>query len=169
MDKRWIYILIILIIGLVCLFFIVDSSSTLGKANVNIGKYTVTIPDSMNVENNDKNNLFLIDRSNNEKIAIKTYDGNYTDEKYNQVLNLLEENSSVIDIENTRIKLNNNTLPTLCYKTEDSDNYNQIFFLYQYNSTFIIKCSNFHDNSTLNKDVEFIAKTMKIDYKQKQS
>ena len=168
MDKRWIYILIILIIGLVCLFFIVDSSSTLGKANVNIGKYTVTIPNSMNIENSDKNHLSLIDRANDEKISIETYDGNYTDESYDEALDLLEEDSRVMEIENTTIKINNNTLPTLCYKTEDSDNYNQIFFLYQYNSTFIIKCSNFHDNSTLNKDVEFIAKTIKIDYKQKQ-
>ena len=32
MDKRWIYIIIILLIGVTALFFIVQSSTTLGSA-----------------------------------------------------------------------------------------------------------------------------------------
>ena len=39
MDKRWIYIIIILLIGVTALFFIVESSTTLGSAETYVHKF----------------------------------------------------------------------------------------------------------------------------------
>ena len=46
MDKRWIYILIILIIGVISANLIIGSSNTVGTANTNLDKFTVSLPHS---------------------------------------------------------------------------------------------------------------------------
>lgn len=168
MDKRWIYILIILIIGLTCLFFIVESSNNIGKASSKIGKCIVTIPDSMNIKTSENKNLELINRETNEKIQIQDCGkGNFTAENYTLELENLKNTDEVIDIQNTTVVVENDKMPTLCYKFENGT-YNQISVLYKHNHTFLIKSMNFKDNNTINKDVESIVESLKIDYKQKQ-
>ena len=71
MDKRWIYILIIAVIGITCLFFIAESSTTIGKATVKVGHYITTLPDSFNINKNGEEYAKLINRKTNERIFIK--------------------------------------------------------------------------------------------------
>ena len=44
MDKRWIGIIIILIIGLGCMYIIVDNSNSVGNAVTVISDVTITLP-----------------------------------------------------------------------------------------------------------------------------
>ena len=62
MDKRWIYFIIILVIGFSGLYYIVGTSTTVGSAIVGINSFTLTVPDSFNIENNDHGFASLINR-----------------------------------------------------------------------------------------------------------
>lgn len=169
MDKRWIFILIIFIAGIACLFVIVDSSTTLAKASLKISGCDFTVPSSMNVLASGGKYVYLINKKNTEKIGIKGSEkGNYTIENYTTELGLLELNESVTNIEYTNITVGNYIMPTLCYQTVENDTFNQISVLYKCNHTFIIKSTGYHNNATLNDDVKLIVDSIRVDYKQKQ-
>ena len=50
MDKRWILIIIIAIIGLSSMYLIVDESMTVGSAITTFSKTTITIPEGQQGE-----------------------------------------------------------------------------------------------------------------------
>ena len=71
MDRRWIYIIIIFIIGFAALFYIAESSTTVGSAVIGINTFTTSIPDDYNIENSQNDYATLIKRQTHEKIYIK--------------------------------------------------------------------------------------------------
>ena len=71
MDKRWILILIILIVGGYCTYNIVDSSTTVGDAITVVNKSVITIPKDFSIADTDKNSVDLIDNKDNKKIHIE--------------------------------------------------------------------------------------------------
>ena len=167
MDKRWILIIIILIIGVSCLFFIVDSSNNIVKATSELKGYIITIPSSMNIETSEGGTLVLVNRNAAEKIVIEISDkGNFTDEIYDRELVKLNNREDVADIQNTTVVIDKDKMPTLFYKDENGT-FNQISILYKYKHTFTIKSINYKDNNTLNNDAESIVESLTIDYKQK--
>lgn len=169
MEKQWIYIIIILIFGVACLFFIVDSATTLGSANVYVDKFTVTIPDSLNVDESGKTLVKLINRKTNEMITIEDLGkGDLVNKDMSSRMNKLANYGEISEIENSTVQVNGKILPTIFYKNSTNDNINQATYFLKHNHTFLIIVTDFQDNNTLLNDIDFIINTLTPDYKQKQ-
>ncbi len=167
MDRRWIYILIIAIIGIICLFFIVESSTTIGSANVNINTFTSAIPDSYNIDEEGAKFLKIINRKTGEKIIITDLGkGDYIKTNISAKLDSLNAKEDVTLIKNTTVTAGEYKLPSIYF--EANDKINQISYIKEYNHTFSIECRYFKDNATMAENVELILNGLKPDFKQKQ-
>lgn len=168
MDKRWIYILIILIIGISCLFLIAESSTTIGKATVKVGSYLITIPDSFNIDTTGGNNTHLINRNTHEYIIVEDLGkGDFIDDNMGKKMSDLQNSGKNKVVENITVEIDNSSIPTIYY--EDYNNtFNQISYTIKYNHTFSIRSTHFHDNNTLKENTKFIIDTLSPNYKQKQ-
>lgn len=166
MDKRWIYIIIIFILGCACLFFVASHSSTIGVANVNIGKTTMTIPDSYNIEQSNAKFVKLVNRKTNEKIIVKDLGkGSHIQSSITSKMDELADNESISLIEDINMKKGNLTLPGIHYeKLPDNADYYEYYFT-KLDHTFSIKLENFNDNFT--DDINPIIDSLRRDPKQK--
>lgn len=168
MDKRWIYILIIMIIGVTCLYIIVDSSEYVGCANVNVNTFTVTLPSEFNIYDKTSKELIINNRKTQEKIKITDLGkGNSSESNITKMINTLSDNDNVTFIEETTLTICNETFPSIYYE-KTPDLLNRITLVYKYGHLFSIDCSNFHDNETININTGLLTDSLKPDYKQKQ-
>lgn len=169
MDKRWIYILIILILGCVCLYFIVDSSTTLGHANTYVGKFTVTLPNGYNVYDDGSDYVIIINRNTNEKITVTNLGKAYDTKKLMGEIRLeLNENENISLIRDTEFKCNNVSEPSIYYEMLPDNTANQCLYITVHKHTFLIEAENFKDNATMHRDISSLIDTLKPDPKQKQ-
>ncbi len=169
MDKRWIYILIIFIIGVACLYFIVDSSTTVGKANIYLNTFTITVPSEYNIEDSGETQLQIVNKKTKERIIIKdlTKKKDIHTEMQDR-LDALNANENITLIKNTTIVNKNQTYPSIYYE-KVTGTINRMTFFNNYKHGFSIECSNFHDNRTIEEHTLFIIDNLRPDYKQKQS
>ncbi|WP_407377827.1 hypothetical protein [Methanobrevibacter sp.] len=165
MDKRWIYIIIIFIIGCACLFIVAESSTTIGVANVNLGKFTISIPDSFNIDEDNAKFIRLINRNTGEKITIKDLgkDADINSSMQTE-LDKIKLNENISVIKETSYKYGNATLPGIYFELTDYSN-NEYYFK-KLNHTFSIELSGFKDNST--DHIDSIIDSLRRDPKQKQ-
>ena len=167
MDKRWIYIIIILIIGISALYFIVSSSNTVGSAIVDVNKFLITLPDDFNIQDTDREYSILINRNTNAKIIIKDLG------KGNSINERLQNDSSIyhdrnyMEIKNKSFTHDDVKIKEI-YGIDEENNINSTAYFMKFNHTFNIKTNNFHDIETIDSNVEFIIDTLQIDYKQSQ-
>ncbi len=164
MDKRWIYILIILIIGVSCLFLIAESSTTIGKATVKVGSYICTLPDAYNIEKSGDQYAKLINRKTNERIFVKDLGkGDQIHKNMSERWNSLSNDERYHDVKNITIY---DSIPAIYYE-DYNDTINQISYATKFNHTILVKCTCFHDNNTVHKDTKFIIDSSAPNYKQK--
>lgn len=169
MDKRWIFILIIFIIGCSCLYVIVDSSSILGSANTYVGKFTVSLPSEYNVEESGSDFVSLVNRNTNEKISIMDFGKNFNVDKFQGEITLeYLENENITSIQDTAFKYGKLSLPSTYYVMLPNNTVNQDIYLTEYNHTFVIEATNFKDNATMQHDIKSLIDSLKPDPKQKQ-
>ena len=71
MDKRWIIIIIILIVGFSSLYFIVNDSMRLGKAIDTIDNVIITLPTDFKIGEKTPTSAELMDRDADKKIKIE--------------------------------------------------------------------------------------------------
>lgn len=170
MDKRWIYILIILIIGFSALYYIVVNSTTIGSAIVGINAFIFTIPDSFNIENSDHGFASLVDRDTNEHILVKELGkGKSFNKSIEKELLNVESDEDVKRISSTTEKYKDMTSKVINYEKEPNGTVNKVAVFSKFNHTFLIKSTNFKDVDTLNEKTHFIMDTIKQDHKKKQS
>ena len=171
MDKRWIGILAILIIGCCCMYFIVDSSTTVGTAITVVNKTVVTLPNHFSIEYSGNNYAKIANKNTNEKVSFKDLGKkDIALDSFNKKLNELKKDPNINVIGNSTIDINN----TQVYKmecqnltTENTTNIS-IGYVYTCYHTFLIQFKNYNDNTNLNKDLEFLISNMKPDFKQSQ-
>ena len=75
MDKRWIGILIIFIIGMVCMYYIVEDSPSVGNAMTVINDVSVSMPLGYNILHKTEDSVTLLSK-NNESIFVNCTSGN---------------------------------------------------------------------------------------------
>ncbi len=168
MDKRWIYILIIAIIGVACGYYIVESSSSVGSANINVDTFVISVPDGFNINSHSGKYLSLINRNSLEMIQIKDLGrGNALKENISDKINNLSRNENVTFINETTYKIGNETYPSIYYEKID-DIVDRVTFVSKYDHLFLIECHNFHDNQTIKENTQKVIDSLKPDYKQKQ-
>ena len=160
MDKRWISILIIIILAVCCGYLVVSSSNTVGSAIVDVNKSTVTLPSDFSIVGSESNNVNLLKRSTSEKIFIKDL-GKLDDakESFDRKLDyfLMTEDIEVLD------NKTNLTSEFDCYAI-----YYQNISDYKYNHTYLLKFSGYSDINQMNHDLDVVVNTLKLDYKKSQ-
>lgn len=166
MDKRWIYIIIILIIGLSTLYYIVSSSNTVGSASVDVSSFIITLPGDFHIDMTDDAGATIIDRTTDEKLIITDLGkGKSIDNLTRDDLKKSKKMKSV-KIENETVSLNNITIKTVF--VIDDDTINSTSYFMKFNHTFSIDAYNFNDKDTLYDNIDFIIDSLKRDYKQTQ-
>lgn len=154
MDKRWIIILIILIIGLGCMYLIVDSSPTVGKAVCVVDEMTITLPDGFNILKEKKTEVDLKQGNNTANITIIGLGDNCSKE-YKSNLKSLKNNPE--------IEISNATGNTIIYKNITSDKKSSITYFVKDNRTISVKM-NIYEN--WESDLSFLMDTIQHNFKQ---
>lgn len=171
MDKRWILILIVIIMAVVCGYFIVSSSNTVGNAIVDVNKFTVTVPPGFGIESSTADTTTLIKKGGVEKVSIKDLGKkDIALSEYNKKLKSMSKNGDIEIISNTTDSRDNLTIDTIKYQDYSKENLtNQsITYLYTYERTFSVKLTGFSDVNYMDDVLTFIADTLKPDYKKSQ-
>lgn len=171
MDRRWMFIIIIFIIGVVCLYFVATTSDTVGSAIADINKTTITMPEGFSKGASDDGSLELINKKNEKNIYLKDL-GKVDSAKgaFEKKLKSLKSTDEATIIENKTSVINNVTTYTVYYlNSTDSAPYNRsISYIYAAGHTFYIKLAGYENIDELNSDLEFVISTMKPDYKKSQ-
>ncbi|WP_405270115.1 hypothetical protein [Methanobrevibacter sp.] len=170
MDKRWILILIILVVGGYWTFTVAESSTTVGDAITVVNKSVITLPDDFTIADSDKDSVDLIDKKDNRKIHIEDIGkGDLAYETFNREINSLSETSNIHLLKNSTLNAGNITI----YKS-DLENYTNdlknvsIAYIYSSGHTFAIKFEGYPNENDLNKDLKFMVTTIAPDFKQAQ-
>lgn len=159
MDKRWLVIILIFIIGAGGLYYIVGSSDTVGKAVTVCDEMTITLPSGFNILHKNTANITLLNHQN-ETLFIKIIgmDTNSHDEYLNR-LDLLKENSA-IEIEKTD---DNNEYHSIYYENIDTGNKSVVCFFDKDNRTIEVKM---HQYPGFEDDLNFTIETITHNFKQ---
>ena len=166
MDKRWIGILIILIIGLSAMYLIVVNTTSVGNAVAVVGDVSVTLPPSFktgathvkdtSMYNPDNNKTIFVNFIGKGDNALKYYKGNLSSMKRDSNINILDNstknNTGIIHYEN--------------YKSKYGNPNEALVFFEKDNRTLSIKLLRYDDFKDQDKDIEFIIENIKLDYKQ---
>ena len=98
MDRRWIAILIILIIGIGCGYFIAQHSSTIGHAIADVSKSTVSIPYGFSAGLADEKSLVIENKNTKEKMYIEDLGpGDTAKKSLEYKLGKISEDNEIID------------------------------------------------------------------------
>lgn len=167
MDKRWLSIIIILIVGVTCMYVIAESSDSVGSAITIVNKTVVTLPDGFTIGADESNSAKLIQKNGDKSIFIKDMGKKNKAEKYyKESLKQLKSSDYIILLSNSTTKINNNPI----YKIDTVDvakGHNiTVIFAYAAKHTFTIKMECYDNPQQLDDDLSYLINTMKSDYKQ---
>lgn len=171
MDKRWIIIIIILIVGVSSLYFIVNDSMRLGKAIDTIDNVIITLPTDFKIGEKTQTSVELMNRNTDERIKIELIkQKNRANMLMKGKLKELGSDDCVKDVKNHTQKISNITTYTISYQNVTSDtpvNYT-MNFINKLNKTFIITTYNYNNNTSQSEDLAYVIDTIRLDYKIKE-
>ena len=163
MDKRVIAIIIILIIGIGCMFYTASNSNTVGSAITSFSKTIITLPHGFSVEDTTHKTAQLYNKNTPEKINISDLGKtDFASERYEDTLKALRENPNINDITPSTKTVNNLSVYTIAYN-DGGTKYSS--FVYACNHTYGINMTGYDDANKANDNLEFIIKTIQPDYK----
>lgn len=171
MDKRWILILITIIIAACCGYFIVSSSDTVGNAIVDVNTFTLTVPPGFGIDSSTIDTTNLIKRDGIEKISIKDLGKHdIASKEFNKKLKSLSKNADIEVLDNATNTKGDYKLYTITYKSDSQKELltQSVSYIYTYEHTFSIDMNGFSDKTQMNDVLSFIAKTLQPDYKKSQ-
>jgi len=171
MDKRWIGILLILIVGCCSMYFIVESSTTIGNAITVVNKTVVSVPNGFSIDDTGNDFAKLVNDNTGEKISFEDLGKkDIASDTFNEKLNELKGSSQVNVLENSTINIKNMTVYRIDYQNLTTENTTNISICYVYTCyhTFAIQFKNYKDTSSLDKDMNYSISNMKADFKQYQ-
>ena len=154
MNKKWILILIFLIVGCCCLFYVIETSSTVGNAITVVNKTVVSLPDEFSIENRENRYSTLLNKNTNEKITIED----------------LSKNPDINHITNSTLNIDNITAYKIDYQNITKENNSDLCNVYVFtcNHTFLIKLENYNNSTKLNENLDYVITHMTPDFKQSQ-
>lgn len=169
MDKRWIAILIIMIIGIGCGYFIAQHSSTIGHAIADVSKSTVSMPYGFSATPVGETGLKLENKNTKETIYIEDLgSGDNTKKSFEEKFEKISKAKNNKVIENTVITTPNGikayTAHYNDFNKEPSKN-KSIAYFYTYGHTFYTKLTGFKDIDNTEEMMIFIIDSVQPDYK----
>ncbi len=166
MDKRWLTISIILIIGLGCMYWVASTSTSVGSAVTIVNDVSVTLPHGFKISVSDADQATLIDEGSNETIFMKYLsDGNNSLNEYKKEIKAMSGNSALEIVDNS----SNKTVHTLYCKNWDKDANYSLTYFEKFDRTLLIKMENYDDTEKQNSDMMYIINNLQPDYKQSRS
>jgi hypothetical protein len=166
MDKRGIAIIIILIAGLACMYFVVINSTSVGSAVTIVDDVSVTLPQGFKIDVSYTNQAILLDEQTNETILVKYLsDGNNSLKEYNNEIKAIDKNETLEILDNS----SNDTAHTLYCRNNDQDNNYSLTYFEKFDRTLLIKMENYDNPKKQNGDLMYIVDNLQPDYKQNRS
>lgn len=153
------------------MYFIVDSSSTVGTAIDVVNKTVVTLPDGFSVGNSDHSSTSLSDGNTHEKIYVKDLGkADIALNEFDTRLNNLGSDSDIVIVKNSTSNISNHTTYSVVYQNVTQEDYKNtsISYIFTCNHTFLIKLENYDNTSVMKDDLNFLVSNMKPDFKQSQ-
>ncbi|MBE6499990.1 MAG: hypothetical protein E7Z80_05545 [Methanobrevibacter thaueri] len=159
MDKRWIGIFLIIIIGAGCLYLIISSSDTVGKAVTVCDEMTITLPTGFNLLHSNPKDVTLLNHQN-ETIFIKIIGLNKDTLKlFNDKVSSLKSNDS-IEVEKTS---NENNTHIVYYKNLNTGNESIIAYFVKDNRTISMEMNQYPN---YREDFDFVFDSIVHNFKQ---
>lgn len=157
MDKRWVGIIIILILGIGAMYLIVDSSPTVGKAVAVASEMTITIPDGFTLLKDTEQTIKLINKQN-ETINITIIGlGDNASKEFKATLNALEKSD---DIE---VQDKNATGNMIFYKNLTANKECSVTYFVKENRTIELQMTKYKN---WENDWKFVVDTIQHNFKQ---
>ena len=167
MDKRVIMIIAILIVGIGCMYVVVDNSYTIGHAITTFSKTTITLPDGFSVGETNTKSAELYNKKSSEKINIHDLGkGDHVKDSFKNVTETYKNNPKYSNINDETKNINGVEVLQLTAETNNTISSSSVF--YYYNHTYRVDMSGFEDMNKVNNILEFIITTLQPDYKQAQ-
>lgn len=157
MDKKWLGILVILLVGIGCMYIIVEHSPTVGKAVTVVDEMTITLPSGFNILKEAKKSVDLMDHGNHTANVTIIGLGDTTTKRYDSALKSLEKNDEI------KVQSKNETIKTIKYKNLTSDNEYSLTYFERDNRTVQLKMDIYDD---WQNDWKFITETVQHNFKQ---
>lgn len=171
MDKRWILLIIIAIIGIGCMYNIVSNSTSIGTPITTLNKTIVTIPNDYTVGDSDKKSTELFNDSNVEqKIYMEDLgEGNFSLNKFNNKLKQLSNDKNIKIIKNVTNSTGGRDTHTIYYQELDSpQEYKSVSYISCINHTYYFKLYGYENIDGMDYPLKFIVDTLQPDYKRSQ-
>lgn len=171
MDRRWILILIIIILAVCCGYYIASNSDNVGNAIIDINKSTAVLPPSFSVGGTELDSVSLYQKNATAKIFIKDLGkGKFASDKIKKINKTLSNDPNIKILDDSNNISQDREIYTLYYQNySDTESFNQsVSYLNTINHTFLLKCSGFDDINQIDKNLNFLAETIKPDYKKSQ-
>lgn len=157
MDKRWIIIFVIFLLGMSGLYFTANESYKIGDAISIIDNVIITLPQNFKIADKTPDQLTICDRSSDDTISVKLI------KDYKDAYNLMKTDMSKND-ENSDFKVSDIKV----FEIKDKTTGNSTYYFNKFNKTFIIKSENYNNVDKENSDVNYIIDSIRIDFKVKE-
>lgn len=165
MDKRYLLILIMIIVCCINLSIIVNNSDVVGSASVSVGKYLFSVPEGFDLHENNGNSAIL--KNNENKITI-TFECNLSDsDNYDTRLGYMENDTKYTVLSKGSLTVENIHVDTVYYQTRDNVN-KSAFYFEKDDAPFKIDISNFNYNNDQNLTLDYVSHLIQsthLDYK----
>lgn len=169
MNKQYLVIIIILIMGLTSLYFISINSDVVGSASISVNKYIFSSPEGF-VLDYSKSNEVALHSSSEENLSMYVTiidDSNY----FPSFLDWLENNSDYTILSKGSIKVNDIDVDTVYNRHKLNNNLSNncsIFYFNKYGTNFKLEITGFNYDTDRNKTMNFlidVVTSLKPDYK----
>lgn len=161
MDRRWIAILVILIVGLGCMYYIFETSTSIGSAVTIVDDVSVTLPNGFKIVASGDVDATLLNEATNTTIYMKCLDHKNTSKQaFDKELKTIEKKGEYEITKTTE----NDTVSTI-YLNDGVKDFSMSYFE-EYDRTFLLRTDNFSDEQQQQADMMYIIDTLQPDYKQ---
>ena len=166
MDKRYLLIIIIIFVCAINLYMIADFSDVVGSASVDIGNYTVSLPEGFSLYENSNNQVLI--SNPNTHMHIKIYTIVSPSDTYLNQTQEFNSSSKYVLLSNGTVNINGNNIQCFFFQIVEDHNNCSVFYYTKNNHNFKIFMSGFNYDLQRNESVELaesIVDTTRINYK----
>ena len=164
MDKRYLLILVVIIICGINLSIIVNNSNIVGSASVSVGKYLFSMPEGFFIHENNGNSVVI---QNNDKVSIY-FDTNLgSADNYDKRLKYIDNTSTDKILSKGTITIDNIEVNSVYYQGKNHVN-KSAFYFEKNNNPFKIVVTNFNYDNDRDLTLEYIKDIIQsthLDYK----
>ncbi len=166
MDKRYLLIIIIIFICVINLYMISDFSDIVGSASVDIGNYTISLPEGFSLYENNIDHILIINP--NSHMRVKVYSVIRPDDTYLNKFEEINSSEQYTLLSNGTINSNGNIIHCVSFQNIKDSNNVSVFYYTKENNNFQVYMSGFNYDLQKNETIEIVEKiveTTRINYK----